>query len=530
MKKFLLSILFCALSFAVYAQAGVGPSADAILPDGRWYNDEYSFDFANDLTYKAFYTFGDKTGSMTGRVEYAPGSDTFSIVKGTVEGTFDISFMTGNKVKMDIFIDSNDPKSSRYIKNADDSLILWNKNYFVREEKKVEINGAAAVTMGYKLRATTENLRIRKGPSTNDEHLTFFFKDTKSGQIKSWGSLLAGTNIRVLARTESKQKVEDWNNYWYYVEYKEPKGSMVVYKRAWSYAEFINTDSNVARMITITSPRSDSAYYGEYTVDFKGTVTGKPTRLKVQIKNSDGTVSREMSVSVAPATGAFTFEAGKSNNTLHYGSNIYNFIAEYYDGKTTTNQITLYLHESMGEKAKPVIYLYPEKKMKVDVTVAPKQGISVSDPAYNNGWSVIANPDGMLTNIADSRVYPYLFWESPEDDPSHPDTGFVVKTSDLAGFFTEKLSYMGLNKQEIKDFNDFWLPILNKGNYYYIHFYSAQAIDEAAPLTVTPKPDSVIRVYFDSTPLDAPIKIPAQTLEKGVRKGFTVIEWGGRRY
>ena len=51
--------------------------------------------------------------------------------------------------------------------------------------------------------------------------------------------------------------------------------------------------------------------------------------------------------------------------------------------------------------------------------------------------------------------------------------------------------------------------------------------EELAPLTVTPEPDSVVRVHMVSLPLDEPIEIPEQELTPMERTGFTVVEWGG---
>jgi len=55
-------------------------------------------------------------------------------------------------------------------------------------------------------------------------------------------------------------------------------------------------------------------------------------------------------------------------------------------------------------------------------------------------------------------------------------------------------------------------------------------IDELAPLEVSPAPDTVIRVLMDYRPLRKPV--PATELElpaPPVRRGFTVVEWGGIR-
>ena len=46
-------------------------------------------------------------------------------------------------------------------------------------------------------------------------------------------------------------------------------------------------------------------------------------------------------------------------------------------------------------------------------------------------------------------------------------------------------------------------------------------------LNVTPKPDSMLRIFLSIQKLDAPINVKEQKLESTERKGFTVVEWGG---
>ncbi len=62
------------------------------------------------------------------------------------------------------------------------------------------------------------------------------------------------------------------------------------------------------------------------------------------------------------------------------------------------------------DTAKPVIYLYPESKTDVNVRLDFKGGLVTTIPEYNGGWSVSAAPDGTITNKADGKKYPYLFW------------------------------------------------------------------------------------------------------------------------
>lgn len=182
---------------------------------------------------------------------------------------------------------------------------------------------------------------------------------------------------------------------------------------------------------------------------------------------------------------------------------------------------------SAVECGKPVIYLYPEEEMDVSVQVAPRGGFLITEPAYNNGWLVKANPSGELYNYSDKEEYPYLFWEGFGINYQRPERGFVVAKEDVEKFLVEKLSYLGLVKHEYDEFIEFWLPKMQEQDYYFITFIPQSEFDLLAPLAVEPKPDTVIRVFMDYEGLDNYVEVPEQRLEKGVRKGFTVIEWGG---
>ncbi|MFZ5365036.1 MAG: hypothetical protein ACOZBH_02445 [Patescibacteria group bacterium] len=179
------------------------------------------------------------------------------------------------------------------------------------------------------------------------------------------------------------------------------------------------------------------------------------------------------------------------------------------------------------ECGKPVIYLYPEKEMDVTVKVNPNGGFSVTEPAYNGGWLVKATPEGNLFNYADKKYYPYLFWEGKGMFYQRPQQGFVVAKKDVEKFLWDKLALLGLNENESAEFIEFWLPRMQNRNYYFITFVPQSQFDRLAPLSVSPKPDTVIRVFMDYEGLDHPVKVAAQKIATPERNGFTVVEWGG---
>ncbi len=229
----------------------------------------------------------------------------------------------------------------------------------------------------------------------------------------------------------------------------------------------------------------------------------------------------------------FTYNCSENLDNMQWGSNYYVFIAKYKDGSYKHESFTVYIHQGSGyERGKPVIYFYPQKKTTVSVKVSPKGGVTESIPEYKNGWKVSASPDGKLTDKKTGKEYPYLFWES-NDFTGEVDTseGFVVETAELEKFFVEKLTFLGLNEKEIADFNEFWIPEINKSEkpYTFITFNSMDKINSEAPLVISPKPDSIIRVYFEYLALDEAIETKEQTLTPAERSGFAVVEWGGKK-
>ena len=181
-------------------------------------------------------------------------------------------------------------------------------------------------------------------------------------------------------------------------------------------------------------------------------------------------------------------------------------------------------------KKKPVIYLYPEKEMDISVQLdmnLTKNKFTTIYPKFNkdnNTWNVHVKPNGDIK--LNDKTYPYLFWEANSYFTEEMKEGFIVKDEKAENFLEEKLKLLGLNDKESTDFITFWLPILLKNKLSLCSFQSKKFFDDMK-LNVTPKPDTMIRIFLCIKKIDAPIDIKEQILEKNERKGFTVIEWGG---
>ena len=177
---------------------------------------------------------------------------------------------------------------------------------------------------------------------------------------------------------------------------------------------------------------------------------------------------------------------------------------------------------------KPVIYVYPEKPMEVSVSINITKGkFSVVYPKFNEGnnsWKIKANPNGDIE--INNRKYPYLFYECDSYFNQETNEGFIVDENNAETFLEEKLKFLGLNDKEKTDFITFWLPVLLKNKLSLCSFQSKEFF-EHIPMNVSPKPDTLIRIFLTIKKIDAPIEVKEQKLERHERKGFTVVEWGG---
>jgi endoglucanase len=153
--------------------------------------------------------------------------------------------------------------------------------------------------------------------------------------------------------------------------------------------------------------------------------------------------------------------------------------------------------------------------------------LSTTYPRYNNGWNVIASPDGSLLNKADGTHHKYLFWDAVNCRTRFDFTqGFCVAGKDTESFLKEKLTYMGLTEEEMNEFIVYWLPLMEHNEYNLISF-QGDVYTDSAKLNITPNPDSLLRVFMAYVPLEEAVDIQPQQLETFERKGFTVVEWGG---
>lgn len=273
------------------------------------------------------------------------------------------------------------------------------------------------------------------------------------------------------------------------------------------------------------------------------------------IKANDGEKSALVKIGMFGSSEAYMFESVEENpseedmlmSSAREAYNTYKMAAQYSDKEVmseeeffngqnaffvpTGDEYVLVRDaefEPAAECGKPVIYLYPSKDTVVNVKVGIDE-FTVTDPQYGeNGWTVLAKPNGQLKNLADGLIYPYLFWEGQSAKKFSLSEGWTLKKSEVSSVLPRVLKDMGLNDVETADFMEFWAPHLAAISAPYIEFsfVPQKTFDQIAPLTITPAPDSVLRVFMYYRGAYS-AGLPAPDYATPSRGEFSVIEWGG---
>lgn len=177
---------------------------------------------------------------------------------------------------------------------------------------------------------------------------------------------------------------------------------------------------------------------------------------------------------------------------------------------------------------KPIIYFYPEEATQCSAELSMTDGyLTCTYPEYNNnGWSnFTAQPDGTLV-FPDGKEYYALYWEGVNNTDWDFSTGFCVSGKDTMRFLEWALAKQGLTAREANEFIIYWLPLMQENPYNVISFQK-ETYTESALLSVSPAPQSMLRVFMAYYPSDVEIDIEPQEFDEFNRNGFTVVEWGG---
>lgn len=354
-----------------------------------------------------------------------------------------------------------------------------------------------------------------------------------TGLPQKYSLSLSGTNQKSVAFKSSA--IQNKNNLKFYKDYSEaiPGGCSLA-----SNTKVINLADNDLELIGTVSDiplyRLKDSKHELYKLAYDN---------KMDYYNSDfGAVWGDINKGIT-----------KPTLSEYINSNPLLFFKDYWQRWVAVGEYDIQLPGGCG---KPVIYLYPQKTTQVSVKFNVPVQFTTDIPKYDDSWQILAKPNGSLQNLKSNQStcsqidftkkgseyakkacltnnYPYLYWAGNIYSQKYPEItkGWIVSKNDLGGFLQNKLSEIGLNSNEKNDFIDYWLPdMLSKNSpYYRLSFLQTNELNSLFPMTVDPKPDTIFRIFLDYLPLSQKPtqEILPQSLNKLIRNGFTLVEWGG---
>ena len=288
----------------------------------------------------------------------------------------------------------------------------------------------------------------------------------------------------------------------------------------------------IPEVMLISSEKSDELNISEsmFVFQFTGFMDDISERIvlfSLDGKNNSKKLNPQNEFSIHTIPGIHSFQ-------FFYNDTYYEIYADSLDIKDqfiNTYAIRFESSEFPVLVDKPVIYLYPENVTQFSVTVLPKGKMAFTYPTYNGSWNGNVLPNGEIT--IENEKFNYLFWEADQKITNQiidPNKGSIISGNNAVKYLTKQLNSFGLNSKEKADFITFWGPKLAKNEYNYVYFVLNNEADYFSKLSVAPSPDNIYRLYILTCPIVNPSEfyyLEPQLIESIIRKGFTVIEWGG---
>jgi hypothetical protein len=198
-------------------------------------------------------------------------------------------------------------------------------------------------------------------------------------------------------------------------------------------------------------------------------------------------------------------------------------------------------HKELPAAEKPVIYCYSDNSQHFDLTIITKGKLTFAYPSLNANqtWSMNLE-NNELTDAKSKEKYPYLFWESEQENVYFMRENFkqdkieidasIVSKSKVVSFLDSTLTVLGFNSQEKTDFITYWGPRMQKSNFYLIQFMQNNECEQIASYEINPKPDHLNRLYMlfmGNETNEFPYSARQQKLKPLERNGFYMVDWGG---
>ncbi len=232
--KNLLFLCFSCLALCLSAQVRIDPSIERLVT-GEWKKLEYlgfSISFQADGVYSASYS--DMSSSWHSSGLFSIDAKGINLLEEIPGRGMSIVCQSGS-----LLYDKNSPDYPYSL-----SFTIRDFDYRVpdsaaprRGGELISIDGVKALCTGLQAALTLADLKCRRSPSLKGELIHTEAFDVKTGALTSLPYLPKGRTLTLLARTEEKERVLEWTNYWYYVEFVEEGPPMKT--RAWVFGEFV---------------------------------------------------------------------------------------------------------------------------------------------------------------------------------------------------------------------------------------------------------------------------------------------------
>ena len=119
-----------------------------------------------------------------------------------------------------------------------------------------------------------------------------------------------------------------------------------------------------------------------------------------------------------------------------------------------------------------------------------------------------------------------MFYEAEIPKLLQRDFGWKVNGTQLDSFFTNNLQSLSFSSKEIKDFTDYWIPLLDATKKYLIYPQFNEDLEDIIQLKTSLKPDNLIRVWYVIEEYNENIDLEEPIIPVFQRQGFVILEWG----
>lgn len=192
-----------------------------------------------------------------------------------------------------------------------------------------------------------------------------------------------------------------------------------------------------------------------------------------------------------------------------------------YNG-TKSDTITRRIYDNIITY-KPNIYIYPLLKTQLSIQLSFPLGghIIESIPDYTKGWNITVDTDSKIND-----QFNYLYYESIQPNIYQYEKGWCVSRENLKAFFENNMALYNFSPSEIKDFVDYWMPLLTDDEFYCIYPQTNEIINQIIGLDFSVKPDRIYRLFYGIIGASKIKILEEPKIQSFDRSGFYVVEWG----